>query len=441
MTTRHDLREVFVLALPIAALQLGMALFATVATLYAGRLGPDAIAAVGLAGSTYFLLFILAMGALLGIDPLSSRAFGAGRKADCAEVLLHAIPLALGIALLVFLVLSNVERLFGVMKIQPSLAHTTAAYIRILRWALFPGLVFVASRLYLQTLDVTRPQLWAVVAGNLVNAGLGWALMFGKLGAPALGVYGAAWAVLGANFTMLAVTGGAAALEVLRSGWRWTGFKSGLFAELLEIGVPAGMQMMAEVGAFSLVTMLSGRIGETAAAAHQIALNLASGSFMVPLGVSFAAAVRVGQGLGRNRPDESARAGWAALLIGVGFMACSSLLYVLFTRGILRLYTSDPGVAAAGVSLLYVCAFFQVFDGTQVVMTGALRGLGETRVPMLANAVGYWMLGLPVGIWLAFQRGWGVLGLWVGLCLGLCFVAVSLLWVWTGRARTLRLPA
>ncbi|HAH07310.1 MAG TPA: MATE family efflux transporter [Elusimicrobia bacterium] len=439
--TRQDLHGVFVLALPIAALQLGMALFATVATVFAGRLGPDAIATVGLSGSTYFLLFILAMGVLLGIDPLSSRAYGAGRSADCAEILVHAAVLALSIALVIFVLLSNIDVLFGFMRIQPGLAKSAAAYMQVLRWALFPGLLFVACRLYLQTLNVTQPQLAAVVAGNIVNALLGYALIFGRLGFAKLGVNGAAWAAIAANGTMLLMTGTAAALEARRSGYRFAGFQRSLFALLLKIGAPAGLQMLAEVGAFSLVTMLSGRIGETAAAAHQIALNLASGSFMVPLGVSFAAAVRVGQGLGRGRPEDSARAGWAALLIGVGFMACTSLGYFLFPKAIVALYTSHPGTAALGVSLLFVTAFFQVFDGVQVVMTGALRGLGETRIPMLANAVGYWLIGLPVGAWLAFRRGWGVLGLWIGLCLGLCLVAVSLLWVWARRARTLRLPA
>ncbi|MBI5243338.1 MAG: hypothetical protein HY922_06570 [Elusimicrobia bacterium] len=277
--------------------------------------------------------------------------------------------------------------------IAPSIAQTTAAYLKILRWALFPGLLFAACRQYLQTMNITRPQLAAVAA---------------------------------------------ALSEVRLSRYRFRGFRASTFRGLLRIGAPAGLQMLADVGAFSFVTMLSGRLGAAAAAAHQIALNLASMSFMAPLGISYAAAVRVGQGIGREQPKSAARSGYAALGLGVAFMSLASMAYLFLPGPILRLYTTDPAVTALGVSMLGVAAFFQVFDGAQVVLTGSLRGLRETRIPMAANAIGYWLIGLPAGIYLAFWAGWGVLGLWLGLCLGLCLVAAALLWVWARRARTLR---
>jgi MATE family multidrug resistance protein len=433
----EELRSVFGLAAPIALLQTGLVLQGTVATVFAGRFGAQAIATVGLAGSTYFMFFIAAWGVLLGIDPLSARAFGAGRRDECAEVLVHALVVGLLAALPVFAALSASGRFLAWIGVAPGLAATVAAYLRILRWGLFPGLLFTACRQYLQTLSITWPQLAAVLAADAVAAVLDYGLMFGHFGLPAMGVAGAAWAMLAAYGVMLAVAAAAAAWQVRGSGWRWSGLKPALLWELVRLGVPATGQMIAESGAFSLTSLLCGRMGAVASAAHQIVLNLAGLSFMVPLGISHAAAVRVGQGLGHHRPDRAARSGWAALAIGAAFMSLTCLAYLFLPRRILGFYTTDPAVLALGARLLMVAGVFQVFDAAQVVMTGALRGLGETRVPMLANAVGYWAVGLPVGVCLAFAGGWGAFGLWIGLCLGLCSVAVFLLLVWRRRSAAL----
>ena len=434
---REELRSVLGLAAPIAVLQTGLVLQGTVATLFAGRLGPQAIATVGLAGSTYFLILIAAFGVLFGIDPLSAQAFGAGRRDECAEVLVHALFVAALTALPVFVLLSWSGRFLAAIGIEPSLAASTAAYLRILRWGLFPGLFFTACRQYLQTLSITMPQLAGVLIADVAAALLDYGLMFGHFGLPALGVSGAAYAMLAAYGVMFLAVAAAAAVQVRRSGWRWTGLKTGLLWQLVRLGVPAAGQMVAESGAFSLTSLLCGRMGAVSSAAHQIVLNLASLSFMVPLGVSHAAAVRVGQGIGHHRPDRAVRAAWDALALGAAFMSLTCLAYLFLPRSILSLYTSDASVLALGVKLLAVAGFFQVFDATQVVMTGALRGLGETRVPMLANAVGYWLVGLPVGMYLAFGAGQGAFGLWIGLCIGLCSVAVTLLWSWRRRAKKL----
>ncbi|MDD5630262.1 MAG: MATE family efflux transporter, partial [Elusimicrobia bacterium] len=362
----EELRSVFGLALPIALLQTGLILQTTVATLFAGRLGAQAIATVGLAGSTYFMILITAFGILLGIDPLSARAFGAGRRDECAEVLVHALVVALAAAVPVFAALSLSGRFLAWVGIEPSLAASTAAYLKILRWGVFPGLLFTACRQYLQTLSITRPQLIAVLAAAAAAAVLDYGLMFGHFGLPALGVAGAAWAMLAAYAVMLAVTAGAAAGQVRASGWRWTGLKPVMLWELVRLGVPAAGQMVAEYGAFCLTSLLCGRMGAVASAAHQIVLNLAGLSFMVPLGVSHAAAVRVGQGIGHHRPDRAARSGWAALAMGAAFMSLTCLAYVFLPRSILSFYTSDAAVLDLGVRLLAVAGFFQVFDATQV---------------------------------------------------------------------------
>jgi MATE family multidrug resistance protein len=434
---REELRSVLVLAAPIALLQTGLVLQTTMATLFAGRLGPLAIATVGLAGSTYFLILVAAFGVLLGIDPLSSQAFGAGERKECAEVLAHALLLALLAGLPVFAVISGIGGFLRVVGVEPALAESVAAYLRILRWGVFPMLLFTACRQYLQTLSITLPQLAGVLAADVVAAGLDYGLMFGKLGLPDLGVNGAAWAILAASCVMLLVVAAAAARQVRASGWRPSGFRPRIFRELVRLGVPAAGQMLAEVGAFSLASLLCGRMGAVASAAHQVVLNLASLSFMVPLGVSHAAAVRVGQGIGRRRIGRAVRSAWDALGLGVSFMCLTGLVYLFLPRSVMGIYTSDPGVLDLGARLLFVAGAFQIFDAVQVVMTGALRGLGETRIPMLVNFAGHYLLGLPVGAGLAFGLGWGALGLWIGLCLGLFFVAAALLLYWRKRSAAL----
>jgi MATE family multidrug resistance protein len=207
--------------------------------------------------------------------------------------------------------------------------------------------------------------------------------------------------------------------------------------QLLALGLPAAGQITLELGIFAAATMLAGKLDATSLAAHQIALTAASLTFMVPLGVSSAGAVRVGQALGRGDPERAGLAGWTALVVGGGFMTCGALAFWIFPEMIVKAFTNDGAVVAAGRSLLFVAAFFQLFDGVQVVATGILRGSGDTRTPMLCNLIGHWVLGLPVGYGLCFGLGRGVVGLWVGLSLGLIAIGIVLLFVWSRRVRIL----
>ena len=199
---------------------------------------------------------------------------------------------------------------------------------------------------------------------------------------------------------------------------------------LFVLGFPAAGQMVLEVGVFAAATALAGRVSSNALAAHQIALNFAALTFMVPLGVSSAAAVRVGQAIGRRDPLGAASAGWTAIAIGVGFMSGAAIVFLAMPRGLIRLFTDDAAVLETGVALLFVAAVFQLFDGLQGVTTGALRGLGDTRTAMLWNLAGHWAVGLPLGYLLCFRWGLGVVGLWWGLSVGLTICGVALILVW-----------
>jgi MATE family, multidrug efflux pump len=273
-----------------------------------------------------------------------------------------------------------------------------------------------------------------------VNAVVNWVLIFGKLGAPALGVRGSAWATVLARVMM---AGFLFVVIVARERGRRPGlFETPLAIEfawmqrLFLLGFPAAMQVTLEVGVFAAATALAGRLAPAALAAHQIAINIASFTFMVPLGVASAGAVRVGHAIGRGDPAGAARAGWTALLLGAGFMACAAAAFVLVPRALIGAFTRDEGVLSVGVSLLAVAALFQLFDGIQGVATGVLRGLGDTRTAMFWNLGAHWFVGLPLGYSLCFVFGVGVIGLWWGLSTGLIICGVALLAVWSRKTRT-----
>jgi len=290
-------------------------------------------------------------------------------------------------------------------------------------------------------MNVVRPVMFALVSANVINAVANWILIYGRLGAPALGATGSAWATLASRVYMALVLVVAVVAHDARHG-------TGLFlvrptierarlARLVRLSAPAATQTLLEYGVFASATAFAGRLDPVSLAAHQIVLNLAGFTFMVPLGLASAGAVRVGQAVGRRHAADVSRAGWTALLLGVAFMAVASAAFVLVPRALLELFTFNPAVIRIGVALLAIAAIFQMFDGMQGVLTGTLRGLGDTRTPMLWNLAGHWLFGLPLGYALCFWWGWGVRGLWTGLSIGLIFVGSVLLVVWNHRTSQL----
>lgn len=430
-----EAKSVLRLALPIALTQVGMVLYGTVDMLFVGRLGPAAIAAVGLGAMTYFTGFVVGMGVVMGIDSHSSKAFGAGRPDLCGQLLVHTAAIALAVALPLFFAYALAGPIFRLIGVAPEVVSGAVGYLSILRWAVFPGLCFVACRQFLQSMNVTHPLVAAIVVGNLVNAALDATLVFGRFGAPVLGVRGSAFATLAANGVMLAVAGAAAWRRLSEIGFRFHGWRRRLFADVVALGLPGGLQMLVEVAIFSLVTALVGRLGAETLAAHQLTLNLASMTFMVPMGLSHAAAARVGQAVGGGDARGAHALGRAATLMGVAFMAVMGVLFASAPGFFLGLFGAGAPVIAIATPLLYCSAAFQVFDGAQAVLTGALRGLGETRRPLIFNLIGHWLIGLPIGVWLTFRLGWGATGLWIGLTAGLMAVAAMLWREWARLAK------
>jgi len=288
-----------------------------------------------------------------------------------------------------------------------------------------------------------RPVMVVLITANLVNVVVNWLLIFGHFGFPRMGTNGAAWATVASRVYV------AVALAAIIA-WRERGASVSLFStplrveaprlwQLVKLGFPAATHLTAEVGVFAAATAFAGRLDPIALTSHQIALNVATVTYMVPLGVASAGAVRVGQAVGRRDPHAASQAGWTAIAIGVGFMACSAVGMLTVPSRIIGLFTHEPSVVALGISLLFVAALFQLFDGLQGVTTGVLRGLGDTRTAMFSNLAAHWLLGLPFGYFLCFVAGWGVIGLWIGLSVGLVAVALAVLMTWSSRIRALRL--
>ncbi len=440
---QQEFRPMFHLAVPVILAELGWMAMGVVDTLMVGRLGPEAIGAVGIGSSLFIAIVVFAMGMLLGLDTLVSQAYGAGRIEDCHGLLLHGIVMSALVSIPSLAALVLLGRLIPRWGINPVVLDLTRPYFSVLSWSVIPLLLYATFRRYLQGMNVVRPIMVALVVANLANVAMNWLLVYGNWGAPALGVRGSAWATVAARVVM---AGYLLIVIVIRERGR----RPGLFETRLEIrmdwmrrlfalGLPAASQVTLEVGVFAAATALAGRLPPAALAAHQITLNIAACSFMIPLGLASAGAVRVGHAVGRRDAIAAERAGWTALLFGAGFMLCAALLFVLAPRVLIGAFTSDARVLALGSALLFVAAVFQLFDGLQGVATGVLRGIGDTRTPMLWNLFAHWLVGLPLGYTLCFVLGFGVTGLWWGLSFGLILCGAALLVVWTRRVHALKL--
>jgi MATE family multidrug resistance protein len=422
------------LAAPVVIAELGWVAMQIVDTLMVGRLGADAIGAVGLGGSLFIAVAVFAMGLLLGLDPLVAQAFGASRVDECHHWLVAGVWLAMLAALPVIAAVALVNATLPWWGLPPGVLALAQPYLSILTWSLPPLLFYVAFRRYLQAMNVVRPVTLTLIGANLVNAAGNWLLVFGNLGAPALGVRGSACATVAARVVMAAALLWVIVRRERRTSPRLWATPRRLelirVRRLVGLGLPAGAQMLLEVGVFATAAALAGRVSANALAAHQIALNMAALTFMVPFGLSSSAAVRVGQAIGRRDPRGAIHAGWTAIGIGVAFMATAASVFLVIPETLMRAFTQDRAVIDTGIALLFVAAVFQLFDGVQGVTTGALRGLGDTRTAMLWNLCGHWFIGLPLGYLLCFRWGYGVIGLWWGLSTGLMICGVGLLGAW-----------
>ena len=438
---RREFRPMLQLAAPIVLGEIGWMAMGVVDTMMTGRLSKEAMGAAGVGSSIYHVVALFGLGLLLGLDTLVSQSFGAGDMDDCNRSLIQAIYICLPLGPILMGVCWLVIPLLPLFAIHKAVLPLVRDYLHAVVWSTLPLLFYAAFRRYLQSVNVVKPVAVALVSANLVNVAANYALIFGRFGAPALGVAGAGWATTFSRLYMAAFLGVSVWLYDSGHGARLR--RASLAADwrrirqLLRLGLPAAMQITMEVAIFALVATLIASLEPRFLAAHQVALMAAATTYMVPLGIGSAAAVRVGQAIGRRRPADASQAGAAALLLGAAFMVLAGISFLVFPRWIGRAFTADESVISTAVELLAIAALFEICDGLQAVATGALRGAGDTRTPLVAHTVCYWAIGLPAGWYLCFRAGWGAAGLWVGLCLALILIGLVLLLVWRKTVRSL----
>jgi len=431
MPRRSDVRAgvsgLLRLAIPLALAELGWMAMGVVDVVMVGRLpaSADAIGAASLGSALFYPFAIAAVGLLAGLDTLVSHAFGANDLDEARRSLGSGLAIALVASPITIASILCMVPVLSRLGIVNEVRDDAAGFIHILVWSLPLLVIYTCFRRYLQGIHCVRPVAVALISSNVVNALGNWILIFGHWGAPAMGVRGSALSTVLARFYL---AGFVAFTVWLRDPGAIRGLHTSrrLVGRLLRLGLPAAATIGLEVGVFHTATVLAGILDPVSLAAHTIVLNAAAVTYMLQVGLASAAAVSVGRALGAGDHAGAVRAGWTSLAIGTAAELCCAVLFLSIPRQLAHLYTSDARVVAVSVTLFAIAAGFQVFDGLQTVATGALRGWGDAKSSMIWNLVAYWVVGLPLGWWLGFRAGWGIVGIWDGLWLALVLTGVGL---------------
>ncbi len=426
---REDLKAILKLALPVIAVQLGLMLMGVVDTMVVGRVSAVALAAVALGNLATMTISSFGMGVLFALDPLVSQAVGAGDKNSIRRSVQRGMLIALLLCFPTAIALLPGNLVLPLLQQPAEVIPIASSYAQIRILGLLPFFGFVVLRQTLQAMQKLKPIVHTTLLANIVNLGADYALVFGWGPIPALGPLGSAWATTGIRWVVFFILIYIARRDLGPVLWPLDpeSYRPRSLINTFKLGLPIGIQIQLEFLVFGVVGLLMGRLGSAAMAAHQVAINLASLTFMVPVGFSAAASVLVGHAVGAGEDAELRRRITASLFCGAAFMSTTAALFLLIPRELARLYTNVDAVIGIAILLIPIAGVFQVFDGIQVVSAGILRGMGDTRAPMVMNLVGFWLCGLPVSLYLAFGRDHGAQGLWWGLVVGLGAVALFLL--------------
>ena len=428
LPTPTDLRAMSRLALPVVTVQVGIMTMGVADTVMVGHVSARALASVALGNLYFYVVGVFGMGVLMALDPVVAQAVGARDEEAIARAVQRGLAIVLALTIVSSLVLYPGAVVMTALRQPAEVIPDAARYARICIPGVLPYFAFIVFRQSLQAMGRVAPIVVTVIVANACNVLLNWALIFGHAGMPGLGVSGAAWATTISRWIMalLLLALASRQLRAHLAPLRQASLAAEPLARMARLGVPIGLQYMLEYGAFAVTALLMGLIGTHEMAAHQIAINLASLTFMVPFGVSAATAVLVGQAIGEGDEQRARRAASAGMLCGVGFMVIFGIVFTVAPRMLAGFYTRDATVLALAATLLPIAGLFQVFDGTQTVAAGILRGAGDTHAPMAINVLGFWLIGLPASAWLAFRGGLGAEGLWWGFVAGLGSVALLL---------------
>jgi MATE family multidrug resistance protein len=427
---KKHILSTFELAYPIIIGQLGIIMMGVVDSLMVGHLSAAHLAAASLGNSLAFILMIIGIGVSLAVTPLVAIAVGANKYDECGiyfrQSLLVNSTLSIFLAFAIFFAAGLIEY----FDQPPEVQILAKSYMRIIGFSTLPLMVFQTYKQFIEGFSIMKPAMIIAILANLINAFVNWILIFGELGFPRLELNGAGWATFASRLFMAICI----MIYVMKSklfrqydvSFHFKNFNRHIIKKILSLGLPSGFQYFFEIGAFSFAVVMVGWLGTKQLAAHQIAINLASISFMAVLGISVAGSIRVGNAVGMKDIFETRRAGFTASLLGAFVMFISGVIFILFRNHLPTLYVQDDQVINYASSLLIIAALFQLSDGTQAVGIGILRGLTDVKIPTAITFIAYWIVGLPIGYLLGFTFDLGVQGVWIGLLLGLTTSAILL---------------
>ncbi len=434
---KTETKQFLRLTIPLASAQVAQAATGFVDTVMMGWLGQETLAAGGLAATTFTTLIVTTSGIVVGISPLIAEAFGANNRVRIQQLTRQGLWLSLLVAIPVMLLLRQMDIIMQYLGQSVEVAAIANTYLDVMVWAFLPALIFAMLKSVVSSLSQVRPITIIVVVGTLFNAVGNYLLGFGKLGFPVMGLAGIAVASALAQWGMLAVL----IVYILKvqplSNYqvfhKLFQFEPKIIRELIWIGLPITISFAFEVGMFSITTYLMGILGTQVLAAHQIVFQTIAIIFMVPLGMSFATTIRVGQWNGKQDIEGVERAAYLSISIAALFMTVMAVILLIFPKQVIALYIDvgnpkNTEVVFLATAMFRVAAISQILDGVQTTVAGALRGLKDTRIPMLLSFFSFWGIGLATGYLLGFQFGFGGVGLWVGQCIGVAVSAGAFMW-------------
>jgi MATE family multidrug resistance protein len=430
MTIKDHFKITFNLAFPVMLSQLGQVSVGVADSMMVGRLGALPLAAASLGNSIFFVILMFGMGVSMGITPLVSVAEGKGKRMRISNLFRHSFWINIFTSFLLTSIVLIIVQGLDFLDQPEEVVSLTIPYLFVITSSLFPFMIFQTFKQFAEGLSQTKQAMYITIFCNLINVFLNWVLIFGKLGAPEMGLMGAGWATLVSRILMPIMMG----WYVLKSK-RYQQFELSLwlknwsipmFSRILNVGIPTGFQYIFEVSAFGSAAIMMGWLGVNALAGHQIALNLASISYMMAAGLSTAGMIRVSNQIGRGNLRAMKEAGMVVYAMAMIFMFTTALIFIIFRDFLPTLYIDDPEVISLSASLLIIAGLFQLSDGAQVIGLGVLRGMEDVKIPTLITLIAYWVIGLPLGYLLAFEFGYAEKGIWYGLLIGLSLTAILL---------------
>ena len=441
MTYKEHLLNTLNLAYPVIIGQLGFIMMGVVDSLMVGSLGPAPLAAASLGNSLTIIIFIVGIGISFAVTPLVAISIGAKKYSECGIYFRQSLLVNLTVGLILTIIVVAGSELIIYFDQPLEVTMLAKSYTKILGLGGIPLMLFQTYKQFIEGLSVMKPAMIIAILANFVNAFVNWILIFGKFGFPSLGLEGAGWATFSSRVFMAIVlmiyVMNRSKFKQYDVSFHFRNINVPVIKKILSLGLPSGSQYFFEVGAFSFAVVMVGWLGTKQQAAHQIAINLASISFMAVLGISVAGSIRVGNAVGMRDISETRRAGFTASLLGASVMLVSGLIFILFRNFLPTLYINDQEVISYASSLLIIAALFQLSDGTQAVGIGILRGLTDVKIPTAITFIAYWIVGLPVGYLLGFTFGLNVQGIWIGLLLGLTTSAILLTLRFNSRSKHL----